>query len=152
MSASRIIMQKYGAPDDTYFAKYGMTWNVAIDFPWASNILILDTTKPLKRILINKEFKDKLFTAFTNIERAGIQNEIKTYDGCYNNRSVRGRESKSLHAWAMAVDFNASIEKLGQTGTQWSGQFLGIMKATGLYWGGDWKGRKDSMHFALYNG
>ena len=152
MSASRNIMQKYGPPDDHYFAKYGMTWNVVEDFKWSENILIMDTVKPLKRILINKEFQSKLKTAFTNLERAGLHTEIKTYDGCYNNRSVRGSESKSLHAWAMAIDLNASLEKLGQSGTHWSAQFVAIMKAAGLFWGGDWRGRKDNMHFALFNG
>jgi len=32
---------------------------------------------------------------------------LSRYDGCYNNRSMRGGTSKSMHAWAIAVDFDA---------------------------------------------
>jgi len=152
MKAQDLILQKYGPPGETYKARYCMMWDAVADFPWLKDVKIGGTDSPVKRIYINKDFKDKLSLAFTNLEKTGLHTEIKTFDGCYNDRSVRGRNSKSLHAWAMAVDLNASVEKLGQAGTQWSGRFVAIMKAAGLFWGGDWKGRKDSMHFALFNG
>lgn len=139
---TEIIIKKYGLPGAEYQARYCVLWKIADDFPWF----------PAKKIFINKEFKDKLFSAFTNLKKAGIEKEIKTFDGCYNDRSVRGRKSTSLHAWAMAIDLNASLNKLGQKNTGWSGQFVAIMKAAGIYWGGDWLGRKDPMHFALFNG
>lgn len=146
------VMIKYGPPDADYLAKHCFIWDVFADFPWVAGITNSGTGAPLKRIYINRELKEKLATAFANLERTGVHTEIKTFDGCYNPRQVRGRSTKSLHAWAMAVDLNADIEKLGQQTTNWSGRFLAIMKAAGLYWGGDWKSRKDSMHFALYNG
>lgn len=146
------VINKYGPPDADYFAKHCFIWNVQADHPWIDNVINSGTGKPLKRVYINRELKDKLSAAFTMLEQTGLHTEIKTFDGCYNPRQVRGRNSKSLHAWAMAVDLNADIEKLGQTTTNWSGRFLAIMKASGLFWGGDWRSRKDSMHFALYNG
>jgi hypothetical protein len=146
------VMLKYGQPDANYLAKHCFIWDINADFPWVENIINSGTGSALKRVYINRELRDKLFVAFTNLEKAGLHTEIKTFDGCYNPRQVRGRNSKSLHAWAMAVDFNADIEKLGQNTTNWSGRFLAVMKAAALYWGGDWKSRKDSMHFALYNG
>lgn len=142
MTLRETIISKYGEPNAAYQAKYCTIWNISKDFPWF----------PASKIFINKEFKDKLFAAFANIEKANLQSEIKTFDGCYNDRSVRGRESKSLHAWAMAIDLNAATEKLAQQNTNWSGQFVAIMKAAGIFWGGDWRGRKDSMHFGLFNG
>ncbi len=33
---------------------------------------------------------------------------LDVYDGCYNNRSVRGGTSTSMHAWGIALDFNAA--------------------------------------------
>lgn len=149
---SQSILLKYGPPDATYLHKYCTIWNVAEDFPWVQNIKHGSTDNTLKRIYINRELMEKLKIAFANLEKAGLHTEIQTFDGCYSNRNVRGRNTKSLHAWAMAVDLNAKKEKLGGTTTYWSGQFIAIMKAAGLYWGGDWKSRKDSMHFALYNG
>lgn len=146
------VLLKYGPPDADYFSRHCFIWNVVQDFPWAANILNIGTGSGLKRIYINRELKEKLSTAFANLERTGLHVEIKTFDGCYNPRSVRGRKSTSLHAWAMAIDLNAEQEKLGQQETFWSGRFLAIMKSAGLFWGGDWRSRKDSMHFALYNG
>lgn len=142
MGAQLLIIKKFGEPGAAYQEQHCELWEVQKDFPWF----------PAKKLLINKEFKNKLFAAFTNLQKAGIQGEIKTFDGCYNDRSVRGRASQSLHAWAMAIDINAATEKLAQNSTHFTGQFLAIMKAAGLFWGGDWKSRKDSMHFALFNG
>lgn len=142
MSAYTIIKDKYGMPDVAYQSKYCTIWQVQEDFPWF----------PAEKIFINTEFKGKLFKAFTNLEKAGLHKEIKTFDGCYNVRAVRGKSVLSLHAYAMAVDFNAATEKLGQDRTNLSGQFVAIMKAQGIFWGGDYINRKDPMHWSLYNG
>ncbi len=152
MSAQTAILKKFGAPDADYQAKFCEVWDAQKDFAWLKDVINTATGKPVTRILINKEFKFKLFRAFQNLYKAGCHTEIKTFDGCYNNRSVRGKDSTSLHAWAMAIDLNAASEKLAQEKTNWSAQFLAIMRAAGIFCGADWKGRKDSMHFALYNG
>jgi hypothetical protein len=149
MTAQSQIISKYGLPTDSYKNKYCEMWEIENDFPWVNNILV--NGKPWKRVYINKEFKVKLFNAFTNLERSGLHIEIKTFDGCYVLRNTRGRKLPSLHSWAMAIDFNAETEKLSQEFTNWSGRFIAIMKAAGLFWGGDWK-RKDPMHFSHYNG
>jgi hypothetical protein len=142
VSAYTLIQQKYGMPDEAYQSKYCIMWLVQNDFAWF----------PAKRIFINKEFKDKLFKAFTNLEKLGLHTEIKTFDGCYNARSVRGNSVLSLHAYAMAMDLNAATEKLGQVKTNFSGQFIAVMIAQGIFWGGNYINRKDPMHFSLYNG
>lgn len=152
MSAQQIILTRFGEPDEKYQSTYCELWKPQQDFPWLIHVINTATGKPVERVLINSQFKLKLIAAFKNLEKAGLHTEIKTWDGCYNQRSVRGRSSTSLHAWAMAVDLNAEQEKLAQDNTHWSGRFISIMKAAGLYWGGDWTSRKDSMHFALYNG
>lgn len=150
MTAQSQIISKYGLPCSEYNDKYCEMWNLSSDFPWTLGITV--NGRPWKRVFINKEFKSKLFNAFTNLEKAGLHTEIKTFDGCYVVRMARGRNVPSLHSWAMAIDLNADTEKLGQVTTNWSGQFIAIMKAAGIYWGGDWVRRKDPMHFALYNG
>ena len=152
MTAQTQITNKYGIPSKEYREKYCEIWDIAKDFSWCLDIKVGTTEAPFKRLFINKDFKSKIFVAFTNLEKAGLHKEIKTYDGCYVERKVRGRESMSIHSWAMAIDFNASLEGLGHTHTNWSGQFVAIMKAAGMFWGGDWRGRKDPMHFSLYNG
>ena len=141
MSAQSEIIAKYGMPGKDYQAKYCTTWDVKQDFPWF----------PAKRIFINTDFKNRLYAAFKELEQKGLQREIKTFDGCYVDRPVRGSSSISLHSWAMAMDINASFEQLGQTFTHFSKPFIDIMTKY-VFWGGNYHGRKDPMHFSLYNG
>lgn len=144
MTAKQQLLQKYGEPNAAYQSAHCMIWDVRQDLPWF----------PAKRFLINKDFKDKLLIAFKELEAQNLHHEIETFDGCYNDRSVRGKTSKSLHAWAAAIDLNAEKEKLGQAtaATHWSPEFIAVMKGAGLFWGGDFKKRSDTMHFGLYNG
>lgn len=141
MTAQEEIIAKYGQPDKAYFDKYCMMWQVQNDFNWF----------PAKRIYINSDFKVKLWSAFYELEQAGLHTQIHTFDGCYVERKVRGSTKISLHSWAMAIDVNAYQEKLGQLETKFSHEFIAIMVKY-VFWGGLYKGRKDNMHFSLYNG
>lgn len=143
MSAQRKILARYGHPNAQYQAVYCELWKVSERFPWF----------PTDRIFINKDFRKKLEAAFANLERVGLQGEIKTYDGCFNERKVRDSDdATSLHAWGMAIDLNASTEKRGRKDTDWSGRFIAIMTAQGLFWGGHFHTVPDNMHWALYDG
>lgn len=132
------ILAKYGTPDAAYQKKYCITWDIKQDFPLF----------PAHQIFLNKDFKDKLFEAFTELNEEGLLSEIKTYDGCLVVRNTRGSTLISLHSWGLAMDLNASVEKLGQTTTNWSDRFIEIMTAH-VYWGGQFHGRVDNMHFSL---
>lgn len=153
MTAQQIIINKYGEPDKKYLETYCYDWQVKQDFPWF----------PSTEIFINKDFKIELATAFVNLEKANCHTEIKTYDGCFNKRNVRGSAtSQSLHSWAMAIDLNAALnpmvikplaeitaaDRLGK----WSEQFIEIMKSVGITCGGYFIHRPDPMHFAMYDG
>lgn len=142
MTAQQEILAKYGEPGPEYQRKYCEVWSVQEQFPWF----------PVKNIFINKDFAAKLTTAFSKLQAMNLHREIKTFDGCYNDRKVRGKSVQSLHSWAMAIDLNASIEKLGQTTTHFSEALIKIMIESGIFWGGNYHGRKDPMHFSLYNG
>jgi hypothetical protein len=148
MSAQQQLIAKYGPPNHDYLIKYCLLWEVHKDFSWF----------PAHSFLVNKDFKDKLAIAFHQLELKGIHTEIKTFDGCYNDRTVRGSASISLHAWAAAIDLNAATNgmisnpKPEQRHGTWSLEFIGIMKNAGIYFGGDFIHRSDSMHFGLYNG
>ncbi len=141
MAAQDEIIAKYGQPDKAYFDTYCILWQVQNDFPWF----------PAKRIYINKDFKDALYAAFKELEEAGLQDEIETFDGCYVERKVRGSNKISLHSWALAMDTNAAKEKLGQIETNYTPEFIAIMTKH-VFWGGNFKSRADNMHFALFNG
>lgn len=150
------IIEKYGYPGADYKDKWCEVWIIVDDFPWVQNIKVGTTQIPWKRVYINKDFKTKLSQVFKNIESKGLQSELRTYDGCYVERKVRGRNAISLHSWAMAIDFNAQTEKLyqkkdGKNFSNFSKEFIKCFTDVGVFWGGNWN-RFDPMHFALYNG
>lgn len=142
MSAQSEIIAKYGPPGPEYLSKFCELWQIDADFPWF----------PAKRIFINSDFKAKWEVALPKLFEADVHTEIQTFDGCYAERNVRGRSVPSLHSWAMAWDLNAATERLGQTTTNWSSDFIDIVTAAGIYWGGNFIHRKDPMHFAHYDG
>lgn len=149
MSAQQQLLAKYGPPDHAHIVQNCITWHVRDDFPWF----------PTTQFLINKDFKEVLFKAFTALQAAGLHTEIKTYDGCYNDRPVRGSENvASLHSWGCAIDMNAKTNGMvvGPTPEQrkgsWSDEFIATMKIAGVFFGGDFKRRADPMHWALLDG
>ena len=73
-----------------------------------------------------------------------------TSSGGYNDRNIRGGARKSNHAFGAAIDVNAAQNALGAT----SGSVVPNVARTlaakwHLRWGGDYKHRKDLMHFEI---
>ena len=70
---------------------------------------------------------------------------------CY--RMVRGETTKlSNHSSGTAIDLNASKHPLGKIGTfpaEKVPMIRALAKKYGLKWGGDYKERKDEMHFEI---
>lgn len=149
MSAQQQLIAKYGPPDHAHIVNSCETWHIKQDFPWF----------PANSFLINKDFKEALYKAFKALEAAGLHTEIKTYDGCYNDRPVRGSENvASLHSWAAAIDLNAKDNPmvpnpgLNNRSGKWSAAFIVTMKKARIFFGGDFKKRADPMHWALLDG
>lgn len=71
------------------------------------------------------------------------------YDGCYNDRPVRGSSRRSTHAFAAALDFDAARLPLGKgvPAAELPAEVVDAFKRVGAFWGGDYIGRKDPMHF-----
>ena len=72
-----------------------------------------------------------------------------TYEGCYNNRNMRGRSVPSLHARGAAIDFMAATNGMNMVWPTRSTMPLEVMEifakhgwvAAGAFWG------YDGMHF-----
>jgi len=101
-----------------------------------------------KRIYCNKDMVRPLFNAFENLIMRGFVSELKTWDGCFNIRKMRGLQSMSLHSWGVAVDLNAFENGLGKE-PKLSAGFVKCFTDAGFDWGGLWKSRPDGMHFQL---
>ena len=72
-------------------------------------------------------------------------------------RPVRGASVISEHAAGTAVDLNAPRHPLGKSGTFTAAQVRAIRRILkdldgAVRWGGDYRGRKDEMHFELQGG
>ena len=74
-------------------------------------------------------------------------------DWGYAHRMIRGDEKTlSNHASGTAIDLNALLHPLGKVGTFDSKKvpmIRALAKKYGCTWGGDFKTRKDEMHFEI---
>ena len=117
-----------------------------------------------KRLYCNKAIIQPLSHAFKNLIDRDFVNELKTFDGCFNIRIIRGFEKKyallikqknffeaakllSLHSWAVAIDVNAFENGLNEK-PKLSDGFVKCFTDADFDWGGKWQ-RKDGMHFQL---
>jgi hypothetical protein len=141
--AQQILYTRYGDPRTPGWESKWMTlWPVREQLPWF----------PQAKIYIHKDFKEALLPALKALETAGLHQEIKSFDGCFNIRHVRGGYSVlSIHSWGAAIDLNARDNPMATLG-KWSPAFIATMAKHGIYCGQSWTGRKDPMHFALVNG
>jgi len=129
-------LKKYGpaAPDNK--------WLTLWDVPAHLEIGVIP-----KRIYCNKDLVEPLSRAFECLIRTGHVKELKTWDGCFNIRKVRGRNAPSLHSWGVAIDVNAFENGLGSVSRLSTG-FVSCFTDNGFDWGGKWS-RTDPMHFQL---
>jgi hypothetical protein len=78
--------------------------------------------------------------------------DLDDWGYCY--RMVRGTTDKlSNHSSGTAIDLNAAHHALGKIGTfpaEKVPMIQALAKKYGLTWGGDYRGRKDEMHFELH--
>lgn len=135
MITSDQAFAKYGPPEK----EYGM---VLFDVPTELEIGVIP-----KKIYCNRDIVEPLKSAFKNLINRGYVNELTTWDGCFNIRSTRGATSPSLHSWGLAIDVNASWNKLGKVPSLSEG-FVKCFTDAGFDWGGKFS-RIDGMHFQL---
>lgn len=136
---------KYGDPSSSDFqARHMRMWILPahLQYHWLP-----------KRIFCNLDLIAPLEQAFTNLVNRDLIGEMKTFDGCFNVRKIRGYENSSdpkyysLHSWGIAVDINGKDNPLGKE-PKLSGDFVKCFLDAGFDWGGAFK-RKDGMHFQL---
>jgi len=151
MITSTQCLRKYGDPNllETQ-SKHFEIWKVPIGIQDAFDHVRFSAVGTIgfpKKIFINKDFRPVLQAALENVINRGLEDELKTWDGCFIIRQKRGLSSLSLHSWALAVDVNAFENQLNQT-PKLSAEFVKCFTDAGCDWGGTWT-RKDGMHFQL---
>ena len=153
MAAFVPSVQSYGAVSASGMRTSQNGWPAS---PSPSDVDIVTVSIPLqkgtKKIQVARKAADAMQEIITwwdaNVEPV-------TELGSYNYREIRGYEGTgtlSNHSSGTAVDINASKHPLGAEGTVSAAmQALIIAKAAslGLRWGGEYRGRKDEMHFEV---
>ena len=71
------------------------------------------------------------------------------FSGDWVIRQARGLSMTSMHAYGLAVDFDAPNNPLGARSTFFTPKSLLVraFESEGWIWGGRWTGRRDAMHF-----
>ena len=122
--------------------------SVAIPSPynrWTKNAM---TGRVWTSVYCNRDIVKPLLTALASLTACGRALELKTFDGCFNIRSIRGEPLlQSAHSWAVAVDFNAPFNPLGGPNSL-SPEFVRCFTEQGFTWGGNFA-REDSQHFSI---
>lgn len=107
----------------------------------------------LKSITVNKMIATALLLVFNEIlDKCGHDQKAvdalgaSSYGGCYNNRSIRGSTNISNHAFGAAIDIDPEHFPLGSKKYQ-PAIIVDAFKGQGFLYGGDYKGRRDPMHW-----
>jgi len=145
--------------DDTasLLAFYGKPWEdsaLIVDVP-VSFVMHYEQT-PVSHIRFHKRGADALAAVLKTIVglasgKSAVLDHVSHFSGSYNYRPVRGSSRLSCHAFGAALDFDAERLPLG-TGvpsSEMPQEVVDAFKAEGFFWGGDYRGRKDPMHFQL---
>jgi hypothetical protein len=109
--------------------------------------------KPIKTITVHKKIADAVSVALNEIwDKCGKSQKTveKTgahdWAGCFNYRVISGSNRLSNHSWGCALDLSPKTNGFNMKGTI-SRIVVDAFKRQGAFWGGDYKGRKDPMHF-----
>lgn len=105
------------------------------------------TGRPVIHIYLNKDMAPALEKALRYSVARGLGHLLKTFDGCFMKRDVRGQPgTPSSHSWAGALDINAATNQLGTEGDI-SEELGACFEDAGFIWGKRFH-RCDPMHFS----
>lgn len=109
--------------------------------------------KAMSSILVNNKCSAELLSCFNEIwnecdhdVHKVAQTGASDFGGCFNIRPIAGSNNWSNHSWACAIDLSPGSNGFNMK-TTLPRVVIDVFKAHGARWGGDYKGRKDPMHF-----
>lgn len=141
----------FGTPNEGQFARdYLRTMDFSEFADAFSHVVDYEGNSWRLKIYGNFALEGPLRRAFGLLVERGLSGELRTYDGCFNIRRMKGGSGYSVHSWGLAVDFNANSNGFGQAPTL-SSEFVQCFAESGFEWGGLWTPNKyrDGMHFQL---
>jgi hypothetical protein len=140
------LLAHYGDPSDLDFQR---KWLVEIPVPFVMHYGAGPNAVAIARMRVHALAKENFTAVLAAIVAQGLESTCTEYNGVYAPRNIRGYHSHwSAHAWGLAIDLNASRLPLGSTNHQDS-RLVDVFKGCGFAYGGEFKSRKDPMHFSL---
>jgi hypothetical protein len=128
------LYARFGDPRESDFeAKY----IVRQRYPIAGKLVLIAT---------HRLITIQLHNVFTRLADAKAGHLIKTFDGSFVIRNVRGGTQPSLHSWGLALDFNAALLPLGSL-ARFDERVIACFAREGFFNGANFNHRKDPQHF-----
>jgi len=125
---------------------------------WAARMVLVPMPVPLPlgwdrslfagRVRVNRAIEEVVRETFLDL--AELWGRLRTFDGGYTFRLMRGGSRLSSHGYGAALDFDAPWNKLGRPPTM-DPEIVRVFGRHGWTWGGKWK-RPDGMHFQFGKG
>ena len=113
---------------------------------------LLYAGKEVKRARCHRLLVENFQAAFEAIKAAGLEDQVKNYSGIYANRAIRGQSRHpSVHCWGAAIDLEAEKYPL-RSEVRFPDEVVKVFRQAGFFYGGDFKSRKDPMHFQFATG
>jgi hypothetical protein len=124
---------------------------VSVELPQLSTV----TGGKYRRMRFHRLASRQLVALWAAWEEAGLLDRVKTYEGSFVPRFVRGStQTLSNHAFGSAFDINYRWNKLkkipaavGEVGSV--RELVPLANEHGFYWGGHYRNRPDGMHFEV---
>jgi len=163
---------KWGRPNVGNSLQVDKTWYAAnivkLALPW--DMVLYTTDGPaVHTITVHRLAAPHFLTAFNAVWTAAQANcklhpGLTTrqnlhsfggdvFSGAWNLRYTRGYEAQGIlspHSWGIAIDIDASENPMGNPlRTTFPAWYVNAWKSAGFLWGGEFEGRKDSMHFQV---
>jgi hypothetical protein len=118
-----------------------------VDPAWYDANIVTRTVPILGQVTCNRRLFPMLIGALTDVEQAGLGNELQVYSGCYAARTVARSPTAppSQHAYGAAIDINAPENPYGAQPAM-DPRIVKIFERWGFIWGGKFL-TPDGMHF-----
>lgn len=104
----------------------------------------------LKSIRCHKKIAVYMAEAFDILHRNNQWHLLKDCGGGFCWRLSRKSTAISRHSWGIAVDLNVA-ENPFMKPPKMDARIVRAFESQGFIWGGDWRIRKDGMHFEFYD-
>ena len=139
------ILDTFGDPGDPGFE---VEYILLLSLPYP----LVYNDQPVTRSRCHRLAVEHFQAVFEAIRDAGFEGQVKNYGGIYVNRSIRGRARfPSTHSWGISIDLEPEKYPLGSV-ARFPDVIVAIFAQFGFFYGGDFKSRRDPMHFQLCRG